>query len=165
MPRPPQTITPEPRRHPPSLQAETQHPPAVRRPALPARPDSAGLGRRPPASPLAVRRTTPPQISLRRSRPGRFWLGVVVIALVLAVVATFTLLLLTGRDDVIAWLVVGCVLVVVFGTPLLCVVGLVVFYVWAVSRIGRARSLPRRPPAQPTPAPQYPVVVGEVLDD
>jgi hypothetical protein len=62
------------------------------------------------------------------------------------------------------WIVVGAVLVVVFGTPLLCLVGLVAFYVWALTRAGRRRSLPPLPRPAPTSQPQ-PIIVGEVVFD
>lgn len=98
----------------------------------------------------------------RLSLAARIALGIV--ACVLTIGGMFVTLLLMGQDELIAWLVVGAVLVVVFGTPLLCLVGLVVFYVWALTRAGRRRSLPPKP--RPAPASQaQPIIVGEVVFD
>lgn len=74
-------------------------------------------------------------------------------------------LVLAGQTELVAWIVVGAVLTVVFGTPLLCVVGLFLFYVWAVTRMGRSR---RRPPSMKTGGVQQvaqTVIVGEVVLD
>jgi flagellar biogenesis protein FliO len=74
-------------------------------------------------------------------------------------------LVLAGQTDLVAWIIVGAVLTVVFGTPLLCVVGLFLFYVWAVTRMGRSR---RRPPSTKTGGVQQvaqTVIVGEVVLD
>lgn len=87
-----------------------------------------------------------------------------IVACVLAIGGMFVTLLLMGQDELIAWLVVGAVLVVVFGTPLLCLVGLVVFYVWALTRAGRRRSFPPQPRSAPTSQAQ-PIIVGEVVFD
>ena len=46
-------------------------------------------------------------------------------------------LLLAGQDELLARIIVGAVLVVVFGTPVLCVLGLFVFSLWAMTRFGR----------------------------
>jgi hypothetical protein len=98
----------------------------------------------------------------RLSLVARIALGIV--ACVLTIGGMFITLLLIGQDELIAWLVVGAVLVVVFGTPLLCLVGLVVFYVWALTRAGRRRSLPPQPHPAPTSQAQ-PIIVGEVVFD
>lgn len=74
-------------------------------------------------------------------------------------------LVLAGQTELVAWIIVGAVLTVVFGTPLLCVVGLFLFYVWAVTRMGRSR---RRPPSTKTGGVQQvaqTVIVGEVVLD
>jgi hypothetical protein len=138
-------------------------PPVLVRPALPARVPPATLARRVPTSP-----PTPAQPVQRRTRrpwPKLAWLAVVALSLLAIIGGTFTFLLLTGQDKVIAWMVVGCVLVVVFGTPLLCVVGLVVFYFWALSRVGRARTIPTRSKPAPAAHRDDPVVWGEVVFD
>ena len=63
-------------------------------------------------------------------------------------------LLLAGQDELIARIIVGAVLVVVFGTPLLCIASLFVFSFWAMTRFGRravrqsssGTSTPKTPP-------------------
>jgi len=57
------------------------------------------------------------------------------------------------------------VLTVVFGTPLLCVVGLFAFYVWAVTRMGRSRRHPQPSKAEYTQQVTQTIVVGEVVLD
>jgi hypothetical protein len=59
-------------------------------------------------------------------------------------------LLLTGQTVLLAQLIVGAVLVVVFGTPLLCLLGLTAFTVWALTRAGRRRARPASAPAPDT---------------
>ena len=54
----------------------------------------------------------------------------------LAVGAVGTLLL-AGQTELVARIVVGAVLVVVFGTPLLCLVSLFVFSFWSMTRLSR----------------------------
>lgn len=91
-------------------------------------------------------------------------IALALLCLALAVGVSLAALAAT-RPDLLAWLVVGCVLVVVFGTPLLCVVGLLLVTLWAVSRAGRRRTPPRalQPPAVAHPARD--VIVGEVMLD
>lgn len=163
MPRPTGTATPAPRRRSTSLHTGPAHPPVVVRPAPPARVPPAPLARRVPVSTATP--AQPAQRRTRRSWPKTAWLAVVVLSLLVLIGGAFTFLLLTGQDDVIARIVVGCVLVVVFGTPLLGVVGLFVFYIWALSRVGRARTIPSRPKPSPACQRDDPVVWGEVLDD
>jgi uncharacterized membrane protein len=89
------------------------------------------------------------------------WVGIVL----LSIIAVLGVLVLTGQTELVAWIIVGAVLTVVFGTPLLCVVGLFLFYVWAVTRMGRSR---RRPPSTKTGGVQQvaqTVIVGEVVLD
>ncbi|MFV9507688.1 MAG: hypothetical protein AB4911_24315 [Oscillochloridaceae bacterium umkhey_bin13] len=74
-------------------------------------------------------------------------------------------LVLAGQTELVAWIIVGAVLSIVFGTPLLCVVGLFIFYVWAVTRMGRSR---QRSPSTKTGGAQQvaqTIVVGEVVLD
>lgn len=163
MPRPTDLATPEPRRRGPTLHTTPAHPPVVARPAPPVRVTPTPLARRVPASTdmpaQAVRRR------IRRPWSKLAWLAVAVLTLLVLIGGMFTFLLLTGQDELIAWIVVGCVLVIVFGTPLLCVVGLFVFYFWALSRLGRARTMSPRSRPSPTTNPDHPIVWGEVLDD
>jgi uncharacterized membrane protein len=89
------------------------------------------------------------------------WVGIVL----LSIIAVLGVLVLTGQTELVAWIIVGAVLTVVFGTPLLCVVGLFLFYVWAVTRMGRSR---RRPPSTKTGGVQQvaqTIIVGEVVLD
>jgi uncharacterized membrane protein len=90
------------------------------------------------------------------------WVGIVL----LSIIAVLGVLVLTGQTELVAWIIVGAVLTVVFGTPLLCVVGLFLFSVWAVTRMGRSR---RRPPSTKTGAVQRMaetiVVEAVVLDE
>lgn len=110
-------------------------------------------------------RVSPPQSVTRRHWPLALrvvvWVGIVL----LSIIAVLGVLVLTGQTELVAWIIVGAVLTVVFGTPLLCVVGLFLFYVWAVTRMGRSR---RRPPSTKTGGVQQvaqTVIVGEVVLD
>lgn len=157
----PSVMTPEPSpRRPCRLRTSTDHPPVVARPSALARTPSQPLARLRP-----VAGSTVPPVPMHRRRlslVARIALGIV--ACVLTIGGMFVTRLLMGQDELIAWLVVGAVLVVVFGTPLLCLVGLVVFYVWALTRAGRRRSLPPQPRPAPTSQAQ-PIIVGEVVFD
>jgi len=89
------------------------------------------------------------------------WVGIVL----LSIIAILGSLVLTGQTELVAWIIVGAVLTVVFGTPLLCVVGLFVFYVWAVTRMGRSRPRPQPAKAGGTQQVAQTIVVGEVVLD
>lgn len=164
MPRPTHTATPEPRRRDPSLRTGIESPPVVVRPAMPVRPQPAPLARR-TANPSTARSVEPARIRPRRPWSLATKLGIAALGFLLAIGGAFTFLLLTGQDEVIARIVVGCVLVVVFGTPLLCVIGLLAFYVWAITRLGRARRMPQPTNLTPVTPPAHPVIVGEVVFD
>jgi hypothetical protein len=87
------------------------------------------------------------------------WVGIVL----LSIIAVLGVLVLTGQTELVAWIIVGAVLTVVFGTPLLCVVGLFVFYVWAVTRMRRSRQRPQPAKAGGTQQMAQTIVVGEVV--
>lgn len=72
------------------------------------------------------------------------------------------LLLAFGHTQLVASLIVGAVLCVVFGTPLLCVIGIIVFYLWAMTRVHRR---PRPSTQQTTASPRAASVVTEVILD
>lgn len=78
-------------------------------------------------------------------------------------VGVLGLLLAFGYTQLVASLIVGAVVCVVFGTPLLCVIGIVVFYVWAMTRIHRRPNSRAREaiPSRQTP----PIVASEVFLD
>lgn len=137
---------------------------------LPARPNRPA--RRQPAQPLAPSSATslrscvrPPPPTVRRRWPLALrlllWSGVIG----LIGLAAFGGLILAGQTELVAWIIVGAALTVVFGTPLLCVAGLFVFYVWAMTRMGRSR---QRPPSKKLggaqQAPQT-IIVGDVVLD
>jgi len=92
--------------------------------------------------------------------------------------SAFTTLLLLGQTRLLAWLIVGTVLTIVFGTPLLGVLGLFYAYAWAVTPAHRhfahpnsLRYSPHTPHAPVSPASSPPpasppiVLVGEIVDD
>ena len=111
------------------------------------------------ARPQPVTASPPP--TLRRLHPVlRLFIGFCLCAAL--VIGTLGVLLLAGQTDLVASLVVGAVLVVVFGTPLLCVVGIIAFYVWAMTRVRRP-ALPQQPTKSPSPRSE--VVVAEIIDD
>ena len=158
----PSVMTPEPSpRRPDRLRTSTEQPPVVARPSALARTPSQPLARLRPA----VESTVPavPMHRRRLSLVARIVLGIVACALIIG--GVFVTLLLMGQDELIAWLVVGAVLVVVFGTPLLCLIGLIVFYVWALTRAGRRRHTPHHPRPAPAPSQAQPIIVGEVVFD
>lgn len=158
----PSVMTPEPSpRRPGRLRTSTAQPLVVARPSALDRTPSQPLVRLRP-----VAESTVPPVPMHRRRlslVARIVLGIV--ACVLTIGGMFATLLLMGQDELIAWLVVGAVLVVVFGTPLLCLVGLVVFYIWALTRAGRRRHTPQHPRPAPTSSQVQPIIVGEVVFD
>lgn len=120
-----------------------------------ARPYSASRQPSVQQPPLAARRRWPLVLRVL------LWCGMIG----LGGITVLSGLVLAGQTDLVAWIIVGAVLTVVFGTPLLCVVGLFLFYVWAVTRMGRSR---RRPPSTKTGGVQQvaqTVIVGEVVLD
>lgn len=134
------------------------------------RPSPAAL--RQPIQPLAQPRVLPtqPRVSPPQSVTGRRWplaLRVVVWVgiVLLSTIAILGSLVLTGQTELVAWIIVGAVLTVVFGTPLLCVVGLFIFYVCAVTRMGRSRQRPQPAKAGGTQQVAQTIVVGEVVLD
>ncbi len=130
--------------------------PARRQPDQPlVRPYSASTQSPVPQTPLAARRRWPLVLRVL------LWCGIVG----LSGITVFGGLVLVGQTELVAWIIVGAVLSVVFGTPLLCVVGLCIFYIWAVTRMGRSR---RRPLSTKTGGAQQvaqTVIVGEVVLD
>ncbi|NCC35613.1 MAG: hypothetical protein EOM24_26920 [Chloroflexia bacterium] len=94
-------------------------------------------------------RGSPAQAVTRRRWPLALRVVVWVGSVLLSITAILGVLVLTGQSEFVAWIIVGAVLAVVFGTPLLCVVSLFIWYGWAVTRMGRAR---QRPPATKTSA-------------
>lgn len=74
-------------------------------------------------------------------------------------------LVLAGQHELVAWIVVGATLTVVFGTPLLCLVGLVAVYLAAIGRMGRARRRPPPAPVASAPHPAGAILVSEVVID
>lgn len=160
---PPTTSELHPRR-PSRLRTGIEQPPAVVRPLPVTRTQPMPLTRRTSApSPSAL------SPSAQRRRHSRFPLAariaVGVVACILTLGGVCTTLLLFGQTDLIAWLVVGAVLTVVFGTPLLCLIGLIVFYIWALTRAGRSRRLPHHPRPMTASHQAQPVIVGEVVFD
>lgn len=141
-----------------------------RRAPLPARPNLPA--RRQPRQPLvwssaaSLRsRVRPPSLAVRRRWPlalrALLWGGVIG----LCGLAVSGGLILAGQTELVAWIVVGAVLTVVFGAPLICVAGLFVFYVWAMTRVGRSR---QRPPSKKAGGAQQAtqtIIVGEVVLD
>lgn len=132
------------------------NPPARRQPDQPlARSYSPSMQSPVPQTPPAARRRWPLVLRVL------LWCGIVG----LSGITVLGGLVLAGQTELVAWIIVGAVLTVVFGTPLLCVVGLFLFYVWAVTRMGRSR---RRPPSTKTSGAQQvaqTVIVGEVVLD
>ncbi len=108
---------------------------------------------------------SPPQSGTRRRWPLALRVVVWVSTVLLSIIAILGSLVLTGQTELVAWIIVGAVLTVVFGTPLLCVVGLFVFYVWAVTRMGRSRQRPQPAKARGTQQVAQTIVVGEVVRD
>lgn len=133
-----------------------RNPPACRQPDQPlARPYSASTQPPVPQTPPTARRRWPLMFRVL------LWCGIVG----LSGITVLGGLVLAGQTELVAWIIVGAVLTVVFGTPLLCVMGLFLFYVWAVTRMGRSR---RRPPSTKTGGAQQvaqTVIVGEVVLD
>lgn len=78
------------------------------------------------------------------------------------VLSVLGLLLAFGHTQLVASLLVGAVLCVVFGTPLLCVLGIILFYIWAMTRIRRR---PSHPSQQTTTVPRTAPMVTEVILD
>lgn len=117
-----------------------------------------------PAPPLAPPRVAPTHSFVRRRWPLalRVLMGLTLVLLCIA--AVLGALLLAGQTALVAWLVVGAVLTVVFGTPLLVVLGLLALFVHAMSQMGRARRSPQPPRATGAPLAQT-IVVGTVVDD
>ncbi|PDW00939.1 hypothetical protein [Candidatus Chloroploca asiatica] len=97
----------------------------------------------------AQSRRSPAQAVTRRRWPRALRVVVWIGSVLLSITAILGVLVLTGQTEFVAWIIVGAVLAVVFGTPLLCVVSLFIWYGWAVTRMGRAR---QRPPATKTSA-------------
>ena len=85
--------------------------------------------------------------------------------MLLVAIATGGAYLLFFQVELLSWIIVGLMLTVVFGTPLLCVVGLFLIYVRAMARIGQARSGARAPIVQRTTSAPQTIVVSEVVFD
>lgn len=86
----------------------------------------------PPTRPVVYRRPWP--IVFRMLLWGSIiWLGIITV---------LGGLILVGQTELVARIILGAVLTVVFGTPLLCVVGLVTLRVWAMTRRGRLHQRP-----------------------
>ena len=137
---------------------------------IPARPNLPAL--RQPNQPLARPHVSPrqPSRSPTQSVTRRRWpLALrVLLWIVVTLLSGITILgglVLTGQTELVAWIIVGAVLTVVFGTPLLCVGGLFVFYIWAVTRMGRSRHRPQPAKAGGTQQVAQTIVVGEVVLD
>jgi hypothetical protein len=132
------------------------NPPARHQPGqLPARPYSASTQSSVRQPPPAARRRWPLVFRVL------LWCGIIG----LSGISVLGGLVLAGQTELVAWIIVGAVLSIVFGTPLLCVVGLFLFYVWAVTRMGRSR---QRSPSTKTGGAQQvaqTIVVGEVVLD
>lgn len=79
------------------------------------------------------------------------------------VLGTLGALLLAGQTELVATLIVGAVLLVVFGTPLMCVVGIIALYVWSMSRVYRRPARTQSP--TPPHTPRGKVVIAEIVDD
>lgn len=152
MPRSNNPLAPrEPRRPPAPLATRSQHP--------------APLARvQPPAFVQPASETKPPSPT-RRRWPVAVRILVGALIAIVGVVAVLGALVLVGQTQLVATIIVGAVLVAVFGTPLLCVIGLFVFYVWAVTRMGRARHRQQPEQARSVRRVAETVVVGEVLLD
>jgi predicted lipid-binding transport protein (Tim44 family) len=164
MPRPTTTTSePSPRRTP-HLRTGIAQPPVVTRPAPVIRSQPAPLVRC-ASNPLPPAPTSPaPRPPRTRwSRVARVLFGLMLG--VLGIIGLLTILVLMGQTVLVAWIIVGAVIVIVFGTPLLCLLGLIACYVWAMTRLRRPRS-PARPTPSPAAAPaEHPVIVGEVVFD
>ncbi len=165
MPRPTTTTSEPPPRRTPHLRTGIAQPPVVTRPAPVTRPPPAPLAQCTPIeSPAASTAPPPPRPPRTRwSRVARVLFGLMLG--VLGIIGLLTVLVLMGQPVLVAWIIVGAVLVIVFGTPLLCLLGLIACYVWAMTRLRRPRSM-ARPTPSPTAAPaEHPVIVGEVVFD
>ncbi len=93
--------------------------------------------------------------------------GCVLIALMLllAAMAASGAYLFFFQAELFAWMIVGALLSIVFGTPFLCVVALFVFYIRAIAHIGQVRYRTRPASIGRTDAVSQTIVVGEVVFD
>lgn len=107
----------------------------------------------------------PRRSSARRLRLLRWFIGLLVAAAVPTLAVTFGLVLrMLGQTELLARIIVGCVLVVVFGTPTLCLLGFFLGCFWLIAHAGRSRHPDQRAPSAHTSVPER-VVVGEVMFD
>jgi hypothetical protein len=101
----------------------------------------------------------------RRRRLPRWLIGLLVVTAVPVLAVTFgAVLLMLGQTEFLAQLIVGCVLLVVFGTPALCLLGFFIGCFWLMARAGRARR-PTQRAQEARPSALERVVVGEVMLD
>lgn len=113
----------------------------------------------PPASP------SPRKRPCRRCRLPRWLIGLLVVTAVPALAVTFgAVLLMLGQTEFLAQLIVGCVLLVVFGTPTLGLFCFIAGCFWLMARAGRARR-PTQRAQEARPSALERVVVGEVMLD
>ncbi len=127
---------------------------------LPVRPNPTT--RRQPDQPLAWPYSPPthssepqPPPTARRRWPFLLRLLCWCSAIGLGSVMLLGLLTLTGQTELAARIIVGTVLTVVFGTPLLCLAGLFALSIWARNRVRTGRTLQHTPtPAVPAPNPR-----------
>lgn len=164
MARLPLTPSDPPPRRSPRLPATSARLPVVVRPAPVTRSQPAPLVRC-VSTPIPSAPTSPAPHPPRKrwSLAARILFG-----LVLGILGSFgmlVVLVLTGQTALVAWIIVGAVLLVVFGTPLLCLLGLVAFYIWAMTRMRRSRSPVRSSPSPAAASPEHPIIVGEVVFD
>lgn len=91
----------------------------------------------PGPAPLPPPRPRPQAHQLRFPR----WLiGLLVVVALPALVVIFgVVLLVLDQTELLARIIVGCVLVVVFGTPALCLLAFLICCFWLVARAGRSR--------------------------
>lgn len=139
----------------------------TRRHAAPLAPQSP---LRPLAPPSPLRPQSQTQVPSARPSGRRSWPWVLrvfvgIATVILIVFAILAGLVLAGQTTLVAWIIVGAVLVVVFGTPLLCLVGLFAFNIWALTRLGRSRRRPAPTHASSAKQTARTIVAGEVVID
>lgn len=103
--------------------------------------------------------------AVRRRRLPRWLIGLVAVsALPGCAIAGAIFLIAIGQTELLAQIIVGCVLLVVFGTPALCLIAFFIGCFWLVARAGRSRRPEQRSQGARRSEPDQ-VIMGEVVFD